>query len=116
MPLVFSVADHLHLCPYKSPSKYLELFWSYGIHTEICEKINIKKYLFQKNAFFGHFSPKNGNQLKRTWHPMKAETLEKPCVKFEECRLNTLRENQICQNVNRNVNQESAARPPPGHR
>ena len=34
-----------------------------------------------------------GNQLKRTCHHMKAETLKKPCVKFEECRLNTLREN-----------------------
>ena len=30
---------------------------------------------------------------------------------FEERRLNTLRENQICQKVNQNVNQERAARP-----
>ena len=51
------------------------------------------------------------NQLKRTWHHMKAETLKKLCVKFEERRLNTLRENQICKKVNQNVNQESAARP-----
>ena len=36
---------------------------------------------------------------------MKAETLKKPCVKFEERRLNTLRENQICQKINLNVNQ-----------
>ena len=44
---------------------------------------------------------------------MKAETLEKPCVKFE-ARLNTLRENWICKKVNQNVNQERAARRLPG--
>ena len=42
---------------------------------------------------------------------MKAETLKKPCVKFEERRLNILQENQICQKVNLNVNQECAACP-----
>ena len=42
---------------------------------------------------------------------MKAETLKKPCVKFEERRLNTLRENRICKKVNQNANQEHAARP-----
>ena len=42
---------------------------------------------------------------------MKAETLKKPCVKFEERRLYTLRENRICQKVNQNVNQERAVRP-----
>ena len=36
------------------------------------------------------FHQKIGNQLKRIWHHMKAETLNKPCVKFEERRLNTL--------------------------
>ena len=41
---------------------------------------------------------------------MKAETLKKPCVKFEARRLNALRENQICKEVNQNVNQERAAR------
>ena len=46
---------------------------------------------------------------------MKPETLKKPCVKFEERRLNTLRENRICQKVNLNVNQERAARPPGHH-
>ena len=35
-----------------------------------------------------------GNQLKRTWHHMKEETLKKACVKFEASRLNTLRENR----------------------
>ena len=55
---------------------------------------------------------KIGNQLKRTWHHMKAKTMKKPCVKFEERRLNTLRENLICQTVNQNVNQERAARQP----
>ena len=44
---------------------------------------------------------------------MKAETLKKPCVKFEEHRLTTLRENLICKKVNQNVNQERAAHPPP---
>ena len=44
---------------------------------------------------------------------MKAETLKKPCVKFEERRFNTLRENRICQTVNQNVNQEHTAGPPP---
>ena len=58
-----------------------------------------------------HFYQKIGNQLKRTWHHMKAETLKKPCVKFESRRLNTLRENRICKKVNQNVNQERAARP-----
>ena len=43
---------------------------------------------------------------------MKAETLKKPCVKFEEPRLNILRENQICKKVNQKVNQERATRPP----
>ena len=42
---------------------------------------------------------------------MKAETMKKPCEKFEERRLNTLWENRICQKVNLNVNQERAARP-----
>ena len=42
---------------------------------------------------------------------MKAETLKKPGVKFEEGRLNTLQENWICKKVNQNVNQELAARP-----
>ena len=46
---------------------------------------------------------------------MKAETLKKPCVKFEERRLNTLRENQICKKVNQNANQERAARRPTAH-
>ena len=55
MPLVCSVPDHLALHPFKVPSKYLEYFLSYGINTEICEKINIKKYISSKNAF----SPKN---------------------------------------------------------
>ena len=59
------------------------------------------------------FHQKIGNQLKRTWHHMKVVTLKKPCVKFEERRLNILRENRICQKVNQNVNQERAARPPP---
>ena len=45
---------------------------------------------------------------------MKAETLKKPCVKFEERRLNTLRENRICQKINQNINQERAARQPTG--
>ena len=57
-----------------------------------------------------HFHQKIGNQLKRAWHNMKADTLKKPCVKFEERRLNTLRENQICKMVNQKVNQECAAR------
>ena len=61
-----------------------------------------------------HFHQKFWNQLKRTWHQMKAETLKKPYVKFEERRLNNLRENQICQKVNQNVYQECAARLPPG--
>ena len=108
MPLVRSVPDHLDLHPYKGPSKYLEWFWSYGIYTEICEKINIKKYLSQKKCIFHQ---KNGNQLKRTWHHMKAETLKKLCVKFEERRLSILRKNRICQKVNQNVNQDCAARP-----
>ena len=55
MPLVCSVPDHPDLHPYKGPSKYLELFWSYGIYTEICGKKKLKKYLSQKR----HFSPKN---------------------------------------------------------
>ena len=44
---------------------------------------------------------------------MKAETLKKPYVKIEECRLFTLRENRICQKVNLNVNQKRAASPLP---
>ena len=41
-----------------------------------------------------HFSPKNLEpSVNRTWHHMKTVTLKKPCVKFEERRLNTLREN-----------------------
>ena len=44
---------------------------------------------------------------------MKAETLQKSCVKFEERRLNTLRENRICQKGNQNVKQERTARHPP---
>ena len=44
---------------------------------------------------------------------MKAETLKKPCVKFEVRRLNTLRENRICKKVNPNVNQERTAHRPP---
>ena len=64
------------------------------IYKEICEKINLKNtYLQKKTAFF---TKKIGNQLKRTWYHIKAETLKKPCVKFEEGRLNTLRENRIC--------------------
>ena len=47
---------------------------------------------------------------------MKAETLKKLCTKFEERRLNTLRENWICKKVNQNVNQERAARRPPARR
>ena len=69
-----------------------------------------KKKNYPKNAVFTKkcsFHQKIGNQLKRTWHHMKAETLKKPCVKFEERRLNTLRENQICQKVN----QKRATRP-----
>ena len=62
-----------------------------------------------------HFNQKIGNQLKRTWHHMKAETLKKPCVKFEERRLNTLRENQICQKVYQNVNRPRMRRPPGHH-
>ena len=47
---------------------------------------------------------------------MKAETRKKPCVKFEERRLNTLRENRICQKVNLNVSKNATpARCPPGH-
>ena len=46
---------------------------------------------------------------------MKAETMKKPCVKFEERRLNTLQENRICKKVNLNVNQERAARQPGHH-
>ena len=65
-----------------------------------------KKFLSPKNAFF---TKKIGNQLKRTWHHMKAETLKKPCVKFEARRLNSLRENRICKKVNQKVNQEPAA-------
>ena len=42
---------------------------------------------------------------------MKAETLKKPCVKFEAHRLKTLRKNSICKKVNQNVNQERAVRP-----
>ena len=42
---------------------------------------------------------------------MKAETLKKPCVKFEVRRLNSLWENRICQKVN----QECAARQPGHH-
>ena len=72
------------------------------------EKKNIKNTYLQKCIFH----QKIGNQLKRTWHHMKAETLKKACVKFEERRLNTLRENRICKKVNLNVNQERAARPP----
>ena len=56
-----------------------------------------------------HFSPQIGNQLIRAWHHKKAETLKKPCVKFETRRLNTLRENWICKKVNQNINQERAA-------
>ena len=95
MPLVYGVPDHLDLHPYKGISKYLEYYWSYVIYTKNCEKINIKEYLSPKNVFFtkNAFSQKNGNQLERTWHHMKAETLKKTCVKFEERRLNTLREN-----------------------
>ena len=57
------------------------------------------------------FHQKNGNQLKRTWHYMKAESLKKLCVKFEARRLNALRENGICRKVNQNVKQERAACP-----
>ena len=73
------------------------------------KKKNIKKYLFPKKCIFHQ---KIGNQLKRTCHHMKAETLKKPYVKFEACRLNTLRENRICRKVNQNVNQERTACPP----
>ena len=73
-------------------------------------KIDIKNTNLQKL----HFHQKIGNQLKRTWHHIKAETLKKPCVKFEEGRLNTLRENQICKKVNQNVIQERVARRQPG--
>ena len=38
-----------------------------------------------------HFHQKIWNQLKRTWHHVKGETLKKPCVEFEERKLNTLR-------------------------
>ena len=41
---------------------------------------------------------------------MKAETLKKPCVKFEEDRLNTLRETWIFKKFNQNVNQERVDR------
>ena len=51
MSIVWSVPDFLDLHPYKGPSKYLELFWSYGIYIEICEKINKNTYI-SKNAFF----------------------------------------------------------------
>ena len=87
MPLVCSVPDHLDLHPYKGPSKYLE--------SEVMEYTQIfvkKKIPISKKCIFHE---KIGNQLKRTWHHMKAETLKKPCVKFEE-----LRENRICQNIN----------------
>ena len=108
MPLVCSVPDHLDLHPYKDPSKYLKWFWSYGIYTEICEKKNKKIPISKKCIFHKEI----GNQLKRTWHHIKAEPLKNLCVKFEARRLNTLRENLICKKVNQNVNQEHAARPP----
>ena len=54
------------------------------------EKKNIKKIPISKKCIFHQ---KIGNQLKRTWHHMKAETLKKPCVKFEARMLNTLQEN-----------------------
>ena len=107
MPLVCRVPDHLDLHPYKGLSKYLEQFWSYGIYTEICEKKYKKIPIYKKSIFHQNI----GNQLKRTWHHMKAETLKKTCVKFEAHRLNTLRENRICKKANQKVNQECAARP-----
>ena len=62
-----------------------------------------------------HFSPKNWEPTERTWHHIKAEILKKPCVKFEERRLNTLRETRICQRVNLNVSQKATPARPPGH-
>ena len=70
------------------------------------------KNKYKKNTFHQNI----GKYLKRTWHHMKAETLEKQCVKFEERRLNTLQENRICQKVNLNVNQKRAIRPAPAVR
>ena len=78
------------------------------MYTEINEK-KYKKIPISKKCILHQ---KIGNQPKRTWHLMKAETLKKPCVKFEEGRLNTLQENRICKNVNQNVNQECAVHPP----
>ena len=49
----------------------------------------------KKNAFF---TKKLGTNWKE--HGIKRkQTLKKPCVKFEERRLNTLQENRICQKV-----------------
>ena len=81
---------------------------SFGImeYTQKFVKKNIKILISKKCIFH----QKTGNQLKRTWHHMKAETLKKPCVKFEARRLNTLRENRIC----KKVNQERADCRPPG--
>ena len=79
-----------------------------NVHRNLWKNKYKKKTISKKSIFH---KKKIGNQLKRTWHHMKAETLMKPCVKFEECRLNTLRENWICQKVNLNVNQERATLP-----
>ena len=64
---------------------HLNTLNSFGVmeYTQIC----IKKILISKKCIFHQ---KIWKQLKKTWHHMKAETLKKPCVKFEECRLNTL--------------------------
>ena len=94
--------------PIKVHPNTLNSFVLMEIHRNLW-KNKYKKIPISKKSIFHQ---KIGNQLKRTWQHMKAETLKKPCVKFEEPRLNTLRENRICQKVNLNVNQERAARPP----
>ena len=94
-----------------SLSRCIQIPWIvlelWNIHRNLW-KNKYKKIPISKKCIFHQ---KIWNQLKRTWHNMKAETLKKPCVKFEEHRLNTLRGNRICQKVNLNVNQERAACP-----
>ena len=86
--------------PIKVHPNTLNSFWSFRIYTEICEKINIKKYLSPKKCIFHQkLEPTEKNMASH-----ERRDPEKPCVKFEESRLNTLRENRICQKVNQSAN------------
>ena len=105
--IIIRNVNKLELCHLCAACLIIRIYIPIKVHPNTLNCFGVMEYIQKfvgkknkKNTYLkkGIFHQKIGNQLKRTWHHMKAEILKK------------LRENRVYQKVNLNVNQERTVR------